>query len=354
MITTLKITTFLAALICVSLVGFVGAFGLKGDSDIEKFIAEPSFVDGLKKGNSNTKADSDEMLPLVREAQLFAKRINPPPPPRPPKPVRPEPGTKRQIVRNAPPPEPPKPQSAKFDVIAMCRYEDDPGKSMALINLRPKGLKWVRVGENVEHLVVVEITDDGVIMSHNGRRQDPITMKQTPSIVRSLLASDAETAAPAPIGMVYSPATTTSSSSVPPRAGAPLARKSTAYVPPKAGVVTSATTRRPPITRPTTTRKPPVTPISRQPRTYTRGAGSRTTRRPQVPTTEELKAMLDGNISEIKKLISKPTPGTPKDEKAEGVDALSKLLKLLEKERKEIKQPPKNATDSTAKASKPE
>ncbi len=65
MITTLKITTVLAALICVSLVGFVGAFGLKGDPDIEKFIAAPSFVDGLKNSNSSTIADSDEMSPLV-------------------------------------------------------------------------------------------------------------------------------------------------------------------------------------------------------------------------------------------------------------------------------------------------
>ena len=346
MITTLKITTFLAALICVALVGFVGAFGLKGDPDIEKFIAEPSFVDALKKGNSTAKTGSDEMSPLVREAQLFAKRINPPPVKRDiRRPTPPPPGT---VVITPPPPPPPTAPTAKFDVIAMCRYEDNPDKSMALLKLRAKGLKWVRVGENVEHLVVAEITDDGVIMSDNGRRQNLIAMKVTPSIVRSLLAEDNEAAAPVPTGMVNSPGTTTSPSPVLPRGSAD--------VPPKPAVRTSATTRKPPITRPVTTRKPPVTSISRQPRTYTpaRGAGSRTPRRAPVPTMQERKAMLDGNISELKKLMAKPTPGTPKGAKAEEEHALSKLLQLLEKERQEMKQPRKNSDASTTKARPPE
>ncbi len=64
--------------------------------------------------------------------------------------------------------------------------------------------------------------------------------------------------------------------------------------------------------------------------------------------------MLDGNISELKKLMTKTTPGTPKGAKPEGEDPLSKLLQLLEKERKEIKQPPKNSDASTDKAPQPE
>ncbi len=354
MITTLKITTFVAALICVSLVGFVGAFGLKGNPDIEKFIAQPSFVDALKKSNSNAKADSDEMSPLVREAQIFAKRINPPPPPKPITPKRPVARPPRDLVKRAPPPQQRKTPSAKFELVGVCRYEDDPDKSMALLKLGAKGLKWVRVGENVEHLMVVEITGDGVIMSHNGRRQNPITMKQTPSIVRSLLAADAETAAPVSMGMVSSPGTTAAASTVPPEAGTPVTRRGSPYVSPRPGVTTSAITRKPPITRPTTTRRPPITPIARQPRT-TGGAGSRTGRRAPVPTSQELKAMLDGNISAIKNEIAKPAAsGMSAGEKAEGDDALAKLLKLLENERGAIKQPPANSTGSTTKAGKGE
>lgn len=64
--------------------------------------------------------------------------------------------------------------------------------------------------------------------------------------------------------------------------------------------------------------------------------------------------MLDGNISELKKLMAKPTPGTPKGAKAEEEHALSKLLQLLEKERQEMKQPRKNSDASTTKARPPE
>lgn len=360
MITTLKITTILAALICVSLVGFVGAFGLKGDPDIEKFIAEPSFVDALKKGNSTAKTDSGEMSPLVLQAQLFAKRINPPPPPRPPKPPAPRPGRPAVAKKPSPPPppSPPKPQSAKFDVIAMCRYEDEPDKSMVLLKLRPKGLKWVRVGENVEHLVVAEITDDGVIMSDNGRRLKPVTMKVTPSILRSLLVKGKPAAAPVPTSRVYSSGKTSPSPVLPKGSAAILPKSSSsASVLSKPAVRTSATTRKPPITRPTATRKPPATPVSRRPRTATStagGAGSRTSRRAKAPTIQERKAMLDNNISEIEKLIAKPTPGAQKGAKAKEEDALSKLLQLLEKERQQIKQPPKNSDASTTKASESE
>ncbi len=64
--------------------------------------------------------------------------------------------------------------------------------------------------------------------------------------------------------------------------------------------------------------------------------------------------MLDDNISELKKLMTKTTPGTPKGAKPEGEDPLSKLLQMLEKERQQIKQPPENSDASTTKAREPE
>ncbi len=64
--------------------------------------------------------------------------------------------------------------------------------------------------------------------------------------------------------------------------------------------------------------------------------------------------MLDNNISELEKLITNTTTGTPKGAKAKEEDALSKLLQILEKERQQIKQPPKNSDASTTKASESE
>ncbi|MEE9365682.1 MAG: hypothetical protein V3W44_03250, partial [Dehalococcoidales bacterium] len=125
MITTLKITTVLAALICVCMVGFVGAFGLKGDPEARKLLDKPSFVDQLKKVITVAKADSGEMSPLVREAQFFAKRINPPAPPKPPVVKKSPTKTVRKSgpIKTAPPPAPRR-SSAKFEVIATCTYED--------------------------------------------------------------------------------------------------------------------------------------------------------------------------------------------------------------------------------------
>lgn len=338
MITTLKITTVLAAVICVCMVGFVGAFGLKGDPEAEKLIAEPSFVDQLKEVITVARADSDEMSPLVREAQLFAKRINPPPPPKPPvvKKNATETVSKSDPIK-AIEPRTPHRSSAKFEVIATCTYEDDPDKSMALLKLPAKGLKWVRVNEHVEHLVVAEVTDGSVVMSDNGRLLQPIAMTTKPSTIRSLLAEEGYTPAPTP--MVYSPIST---SKTPLRPSLP---KGNAYVAPSG-------TRRPPISRSRTTPKPGGTPVSRQPRRYI--PPKRTPPRAAPPSPQERKALLDGNISDIRGIMGRKDTTMPKDEQAEEQDDLSRLLQLLEKEREQIDQTPKKNAASAAKARQPE
>ncbi len=342
MITTLKITTVLAAVICVCMVGFVGAFGLKGDPAAEKLIDKPSFVDQLKKVITVAKADSGEMSPLVREAQFFAKRINPPAPPKPPV-VKKNP-TKTVIksgpIKPVPPPQPRR-SSAKFEVIATCTYEDDPDKSMALLKLPAKGLKWVRVNEYVEHLVVADVTDGSVIMSDNGRRLQPIAMVTKPSTIRSLLAEEGYTPPPTPL--VYSPVSTSKTPSK------PIPPKGNPYVAPSG-------TRRPPISRSRTTPDPGGTAVSRQPRTYVppRRIAPRTPPRAAPPSPQERKALLDGNISDIKGILAKKNTAIPKDKQAEEQDAMSKLLQLLEKEREQIDQPPRKNPASTAKPKQPE
>ncbi len=343
MITTLKITTVLAAVICVCMVGFVGAFGPKGDPEAEKLLDEPSFVDQLKEVITVAKADSGEMSPLVREAQLFAKRINPPRPPKPPV-VKKNPTktvSKSDPIKAVKPP-PPRRSSAKFEVIATCTYEDDPDKSMALLKLPAKGLKWVRVSEHVEHLIVAEVTDGSVVMSDNGRLLQPIAMRNSPSAIRSLLAEDGYTPAPTP--MVYSPVST---STTPSR---PILPKGNAYVAP-------SSTRRPPISRSRTTPKPDGTAVSRQPRTYVppKRTGPRTPPRAARPSPQELKTLRDGNISDLKRIIANTDTTAPKDKQTEEHDAImARMLQVLENDREQIDQTPKNNAASTAKARQPE
>ena len=79
MIKTLKITTLVAAVLCVVLVVTVTAFGLKGDPEIEKFLDSPSIIEELKKVLGQAEATTDQVSPLVKQAQAFALRIDPPP-----------------------------------------------------------------------------------------------------------------------------------------------------------------------------------------------------------------------------------------------------------------------------------
>lgn len=337
MITTLKITTILAAVICVCMVGFVGAFGLKGDPEARKLLDEPSFVDQLKKVITVAKADSNEMSPLVREAQLFAKRINPPPPPPPPivKTNTTKTVGKPGPIKAAPHPTPTR-SSAKFEVLMTCRYDDDPDKSMALLKLPAKGPKWVRVNEYVEHLVVAEVTDGSVVMSDNGRLLQPIAMKTTPSTIRSLLAEEGYTPALTPL--VYSPVSTSKTPPMP--------------IPPKGNAsVASSGTRTPPLSRSRTTPKPEGTAVPSRSRTYIppKQSGARTPPRAAPPSPQERKALLDGNISDIKEIMAKKDATPPKDKQGQEQDAMSKLLELLEREREQIDQTPRNNAASTAK-----
>lgn len=77
MITTLKITTIFAAVVCISLVGFVGAFGLRGDPEIEKLVNAPRIIQELKDRVIKAPATEGKTSPLVVEARKFAERIDP-------------------------------------------------------------------------------------------------------------------------------------------------------------------------------------------------------------------------------------------------------------------------------------
>jgi hypothetical protein len=315
MVKTLKITTFAAAVVCLVLIISVATFGLKGDPEIEKMLAAPSVLEGLREVLAKAPAAADQVSPLVLQAKGFALRINPPPPPPPPTP--PTPAVTPVVARGpAEAPIPPKKievqSTGKFDVIATCRYDDDPGKSMALLNLPGKGLKWFRVGENVEHLVLAGVNDGSVVMSQAAGSESILEMKQEKSAIRSLLASDDQ-----PL-----PTTTLVPGELWERPPPPFdVKKGSAYVPPKPEATRTYS--------PTTGR--PIPGVSRTPGVYVPPTRTRTP--PPEPTVAQRKAVLDDNISDIKKIMT-ASPGEGGEQAKEEQEALMKLLQLLETERK--------------------
>lgn len=316
MIKTLKITSIIAAIICAVLVVLIVGFGLKGDPKIEKFLASPSIIQELKKVLGKTPAESDLVSPLVKEARAFALRIDPPPPPVA-KPLPPRtPAGQAQVTKKPAIPQPKAPiaPSGKFELIATCRYEEDPRKSLALINLPAKGNQWFRVGENVEHLVIDEINDGSIVFTQNGGNQSSVLMKQIPTKIRSLLASDAG------IGTTqtgaFGPASTIETDN-----RSPL----------PAGYNTS----------PTAPSQPSGTTATRQPRTYIPQTTSRTRRIPPQPTAQQRKEALDKNIVDLKQIMKDPSPSASKEDAKKEQESLAKLLELLQKERQETENAPK-------------
>ena len=343
MITTLKITTIFAAVVCISLVGFVGTVGLRGDPEIEKVLNGPRFLQEFK--NLVTKAPSTEgqVSPLVKEAQIFALRIDPPPPPPPPEPVK----TEKPVIPTPKAPaetvvaEVTQPLS-RFDLIATCRYEDDTSKSMALLDLPGKGLKWFRVGENVEHLVVTEVLDGSITMSQSGRNPQTIAMKKEQPLARNLLLEEGQKLEiPASSAITYQPVTVPVTSS--------SLGKGNAYFMPEGGSRAPRTAASADTTAPglSPLRKPPSTPIARQPRTYSPPTRPRTPA--AEPTTEQRRVALDENIEDLKSILNQPNSAAPKEEAAEEQAALAKLLEILEEERKTAEQQSKVTSSDASK-----
>ncbi|MBE0534899.1 MAG: hypothetical protein IH624_04455 [Phycisphaerae bacterium] len=330
MIRTLKITTIVAAILCISLVGFVAVFGLRGNPEIENFINSPRIVQEFK--NLVTKAPSNEgqISPLVREAQKFALRIDPPPPPvtiQPPVTRGPSdiPTPKAPPVTEAVVVEPPR--FARFDLIATCRYEDSPSKSMVLLDLPGKGQKWFRVGENVEHLVIADVLDGSVVMSQSGRNPQTIALKQQPPLARSLLLAEGQTLeAPVAGRISYEPV------SIPATPASSLGRGN-AYFVPEGG------TRAPRTAAVSPLRQPPSIPPRSVPLPATR---PRTVAAP--PSTEQRKAVLDENIADLKSIMTQTVADASKAEVAEEQKALAKLLEILEQEKKLADQQSKVTT----------
>jgi len=189
MVKTLRITSVIAAILAIFCVGLSVAFGLRADEARQEFLNSPGAVELFKAGSEKSPSeDNQQVLPLVKQAKLFALRINPPAP-------------KKPIAQQAGAPAaklmPPKVE-AKFPLIGTCFYSARPSQSLALIDLPAKGLRWVRQGEEVGHLVIEEIKD-GLIVIRDGKRTYELLAEereQRANLVRSALAGSGKSAKP--------------------------------------------------------------------------------------------------------------------------------------------------------------
>jgi len=123
------------------------------------------FENAIEKFKNSKGKETDsgkgESSPLVKEAEAFALYLNPPAKPKaePSKTGRRKPSTKSR----------PKNVSVKFTLIGTSYFAANPALSLALIDEPGKGLRWIRQGGKLGHLIVERI-DDGCIFVKDGAK----------------------------------------------------------------------------------------------------------------------------------------------------------------------------------------
>ncbi len=177
MIKTLRITTIVAAVLAVIFFVLPIVFGGRNNEEIEQFLNSASVVEKFNESAGNkAKASQDQTSPLLTQAEAFAKYLNPPPKPKISTSATPKPGVSQ--------PKPRGPVTTKFKLVGTSVHESNPELSLAFIDEPGKGLRWVRQGNQVEHLTIKQVKDGLVVIQDNQRTYE-IATQQKPE--RSLL-----------------------------------------------------------------------------------------------------------------------------------------------------------------------
>jgi hypothetical protein len=192
MLKTLRITSFIAAILALCGTAAIIFMGLKENPKVKTFLEGPGIVERFKDKFKDQGKKNDKISPLVVQAKEFALRIDPPPPPKPPAPaVKPQPPV--EVARVEPPkpviPTPKVAVSVKSDLLATVLCVSVPEKSLALLKTSGDKQEWFRQGEKVGHLEIKEIRDGSVVFTQDGKNpQEKFVPEKTE--VKSLLKSE--------------------------------------------------------------------------------------------------------------------------------------------------------------------
>lgn len=189
MVKTVRIASIIATLSAIVFIILPAVSGASvGKKKAEKSFEAQSVVETFKKTQGDrSRRKSDQVPPLVKEAQAFALYLNPP------KVVPTQQPVDRS--RTALPPITPIQRGAKFNLIATCVHKSNPKLSVALIDEPGKDRRWVRQSVKVGHLIIKEVKD-GFVVINDGTRTYELPMAQKPvetSLVVGKSSADAKT-----------------------------------------------------------------------------------------------------------------------------------------------------------------
>ena len=190
MLQLLKIASVLTIIAAIATVGILGYYVYKGKTAPEA-LSDRGPSETLTDLNPN--AEQEKVAPLVAQALVFSFKIDPPPPPITDITAGPASNTKLQPtdITGAKVTVISRPGLVKL--IATCRYDKNPEKSLALINMPAKGNEWYRQGEAIEHRTVYEVKDGSVVLYQGELFDEELFMPQEK--VTSLLKTDESTSA---------------------------------------------------------------------------------------------------------------------------------------------------------------
>jgi hypothetical protein len=173
MINTLRIISFIAAVLAVVFFVFPIVYGVDRDKNVEEFLKTPEVREKFESAaDSRINKGKDLTSPLVKQAKVFAAYLNP-------KPTEKaySKASGRSKIKN------PLPVTPKFKLLCTSYCEEDPNISLALIDEPGKGRHWVKPSSKVGHLYIDQI-EDGLIVVGGGK--EPFELGIEESTVKSL------------------------------------------------------------------------------------------------------------------------------------------------------------------------
>jgi hypothetical protein len=335
MLRTLKIAKIIAAAAMICFIAYLAVSGMRPDEDTEAILAKQSAVSKFRKLSDLLKRAKDKESEFVKQAKKFALRINPPPPPEPV--VTKRTGSRKPTVAKpveSKKPTPPKPtRTTKFSLVATCRYEDKPEKSLAQIDIVAEGKKWVRQGDLIGHLTIHEVKDGSIVLYQGDALNTEIfvpPVKEAKSLLKP--AEETETIAESEqivkedAKIVFEAITNTPAN----KPKAISKKKPTISKPPainRARALKPPVAVKPVVTKPVVTKPVAAKPVKKTPKRVP----------PKPPTPEEQRKVLDDNISAIENIM-KENAGSSKE--GDDAEMFKTLLKLLEEDKKRIDSTP--------------
>ena len=314
MMQALKLVGILVAMCAVGSVVLVVFLGIQGDQEIEALLKAPGAIEEFRKLAKTTDQGQDKVSPLVKFAKDFALRINPPPPPKPPK------RTPKSRVSRKETPAAPKPKAsvkAKFKLLATCRYEQQPARSLALLDMPVKGIKWYRQGDSVGHLTIQEVKAGSIVCGDGQELFVPVSKKKTKTLLKSEVAPLQR-----PQASISTPQEEVESVVDAEKPASPQ------ILPVTVGVQPGQEEGQPVGASPA---KPKVDSAKRR---RVRRLPPRKTRQlpPAEPTPEERRETLNESIATIREMMANPTPSLSEQEQAEELKIWQQMLGKLEEE----------------------